>query len=1069
MRKKLRLGIEVVSSRLRSLRGIRPARQSLTLPAAILAWQLLFSWAAVSAQMNLAALHGTVKGRTGMPVEAATVMAIHLETGQSREVRSNGQGEFEILQLAPGIYEVRVSGNGFVAYTQKELGLSAGQSVALEIVMEPASESGSTTTANRISEDQLVGLPLNGRSYSQLATLQGGVSDPFAGSASRGGGSGGLTISGGRPTANNFLLDGTNIMDIDNRVPRSAAGVQLGSDAIFQVQVFAAHHGAQYGRGSGGVLNSITRSGTPQWHGTFFEFFRNSQIDARNFFDPGPEPTPFKRNQFGFTITGPVLQERTFFMASYEGLRDRLTETVIDHFPDKPARQGIITNQAGEVTQTINILPTVKPYLDLYPLPNAGSLGRGIGEHAASQFLPTDENFLTVRVDHRVSDRDSFFARYTLDDATSHSSQGSFLFATRTNSRQQYLTLVGTHIFSPSLLTSFRFGYTRPVDTVETLSLLEVPPSLPFFVPGAPIFGQIYVPGLSDFGPEPSPSANVMNTFQFADEVLVQTGNHSLGLGFNLHRYRWFSFSSANKGGGWSFNSLESFLRGGPDGTDLTVALPGSDNGHDWRETLLAFYVQDAYRLSPRLEINFGLRYEFATLVNDILGRGAFLADPFRDPEVRLGPYLERNPSPRIPAPRLGVVWSPWEGRDTVLRAGFGVYYDQFLAYALNARKASAPFFQKVVRTNFDSSADFPNAVTAAGDFPAQAQVMDFRHTVAPSVLRYSFELQQPLPGGWQLSGAYVGARGDHLLRSYEVNLIPFPILRADGSLCFPPDAAVNPGTPDCPAVPTRDAGPVNPALGSVTIMSSDAQSFYNSFRLSVSKSVGSGLSLRSSYTYSKSVDDASNHTRPTIQYGFRRTLDRGLSDFDIRHRLAVNYFYSFPFGRGRRWGTSGVLNQLFGGWRVGGIVSFRTGTPFTPGLRVRTPGYLFAADRPNLLPGRSQNPVLGGPDRYFDSSVYVVPEPGTLGNAGRNTLTAPSVFDTDVSLQREFLLDAKRRLQFRAEIFNLLNHPNFSSPSGGGAVVFSGATGRPNPTAGRITQTNSTARQIQFALRFSF
>lgn len=437
---------------------------------------------------------------------------------------------------------------------------SATNETNATIAASATSESNATSL---IDESQLAGLPLNGRSYSQLATLQAGVSDPSSGSASRGGGSGSLTVAGGRSTSNVFLLDGTNIMNLDNQVPRSAAGVQLGSDAVLQVRVFSAHYGAQYGRGSGGILNSITQSGTPEFHGTFFEFFRNSKLDARNFFDPGPEPTPFKRNQFGFTVTGPIVKDRTFLMGSFEGLRDRLTETNIDFFPDALARQGIITNAAGEVIQTVEVHPEVRPYLELYPLPNAGSLGRGIGENAAPQFLPTNEFFFTLRVDHRISDGDSFFVRYTFDDATGSSTQPAFLFQTATESRQQYLTLVESHIFNPSVLNSFRFGFTRPVEAIDNVANIEVPSDL-FFLPGAPGFGQLNAPGLSPLGPSPSfPETKVMNTFQFADDLLIQRGAHALKMGVQVHRYRWDVASSSYKASAWSFTSLESFIRGG--------------------------------------------------------------------------------------------------------------------------------------------------------------------------------------------------------------------------------------------------------------------------------------------------------------------------------------------------------------------------------------------------------------------------------------------------------------------------------------------------------------------------
>ncbi len=1005
--------------------------------------------------------------------------------GLSRTVSSDAEGQFEIQRLVPGTYEVQASQAGFVSRLQEGLELGAEQLVTLDLVLERDSgdqertaqgagtdRESSAINAGQISESQLVGLPLNGRSYSQLATLQAGVSDPFAGSSSRGGGSGGLTVAGGRSTSNAFLLDGTNIMDTANQVPQSAAGGQLGSDAVLQVQVFSSNYGAEYGRASGGVLNSISRSGTPEFHGTFFEFFRNSKLDARNFFDPGPEPTPFKRNQFGFTLTGPVVKERTFFMGSFEGLRDRLTQTEIDFFPDELARQGIITDTAGKVLRTVPVHPDVKPYLRLYPLPNSVRAGGGIQQNAAPQFLPTNEIFFTVRLDHQISERDSLFARYTFDDATSHGSQASFIFTTLNNSRQQYLTLVETHIFNPRLLNSFRVGYTRPVLAQESSSSIEIPRSL-FFVPDAPQFGWIDVPGLTPFGPQRiTPQDRIMNTFQFADDLVAQRGSHALKSGFEIHRYRWEVFSGSDKGGSWSFNSLESFLQGGPEGTTLTVALPGSDNKKALRQTLLGFYLQDRYTVSSRLQFNLGVRYEFATLIHDKDGKTSFLPDPVRDSEVQVGPFLKNNPSLRNLSPRLGISWSPGNSGNTMLTGGFGIYYDQILEYAVDQPKSTLPFFRKAVRTNFDSSGSFPDAVAAAAGTPLEARSMDYRHTTNPMVLRYNFTLQQQLPGGWRARASYVGARGNHLFRGYEANLFPVPEIRKDESLFFPA-ACPPPGEtaiPDC----RPDAGPVNPAFGGISILNSDAQSFYNSLQLSADKSLSRGISLRASYSFSKSVDDASSHSFHSFlggssQYGLMRTLDRGLSDFDVRHRLVINYFYTPPLGSGGRWLRSGFLSQVFGGWRLGGIMRFRTGVPYTPVVNARSPGFLFAASRPNLLPGRSNNPILGAPEQYFDPSVYSLPPPGTLGNVGRNTITAPSVFTMDISLQREIVLDAKRQLQFRAEFFNLPNHTNFNRNTAGSTIIFSGASGRPNPVAGRLTGTTTTARQIQFALRFSF
>ncbi len=1064
------------------LSGVRPIQ------IAVLAAVLFLPTKIVWGQEALATLRGKVLAHAGTPLSGAKVTAKNRNTGLQRTSSTDEQGQFEIPRIPAGGYEVQAARSGFVAQTQNAVALETGQTLNLEFVLEPGTES-SSAAASRISESQLVGLPLNGRSYNQLATLQAGVSDPAGEQSSRGVGGGNLTVAGGRPTSNNFLLDGTNIMDTGNRVPRSAAGVQLGSDAVFQVQVFSTNYGAEYGRGSGGTLNSITSAGTSQFHGTLFEYFRNSKLDAPNFFDSNPlkpdekTPPPFKRNQFGFSVTGPVRKERTFFSTSFEAMRDRLTTSDFTFLPDANVHRGIITDSAGNVLRSIPVSPQVAPYLALYPLPNLGSIGGGIGRHSAPVFLPTNENYWTARLDQKISDHDSLFGRYTFDDATSTDTQSLFLFRSVTNSRQQYVTLVETHIFSIRTLNSFRMGYTRPVDAIDTISSIDIPRSL-YFVPAAPQFGQIEIPGLPAFGPAfTTPEGNVMNSFQFADDVVAQRGPHALKFGVEAHRYRWDVFNGFTKGGVWSFNSLESMLQGGGEGTNLQVALPGSDNHKAFRQTLVGLYLQDNYRFSSRLQFNLGLRYEVAGIITEKDHKLAFLADTLKDTTIQIGSMLKDNPTMLDFSPRLGFSWAPWDGKSTTLSGGFGIYYDPLFEYVIDLQKNSAPFTKRVVRTNFDSSTTFPNAIAGAAGLtsatPFQVEVLDYHHIQTPRVLRYNLALQQTLAGGWRAQATYVGARGNHLFRGYEANLFPLPITRADGSLFFPPDS-----------------GPLNPAFGAIALTGTDAQSFYNSFQISASKSPSHGISLQANYSYNRSVDDTSSFSSgasaaATRQYPYARTLDRALSDFDIRHRFSVNYFYSLPAGKGQPWLRSGALSHVLGGWRVGGIVQMRTGTPFHPLVNVRVARFLFTANRPNLIAGKNNNPVegvtagckdsqgqtivaagrtLGGPDLYFDPCSFAIPEPGTLGNVGRNTMIGPKMFTMDLSLQKEIVLGGERRLQFRAELFNLLDRNNFASPSRGSSVIFSGAfPGRPNATAGTIVRTITTSRQVQFALRFSF
>jgi hypothetical protein len=749
---------------------------------------------------------------------------------------------------------------------------------------------------------------------------------------------------------------------------------------------------------------------------------------------------------------------------SFEALRDRLSETQVDHYPDARARAGF-PDENG--VPGILIHPEVPKYLDLYPLPNSTPLRDGIAENRATVFLPTNEVFFTTRVDHKLSDRDSLFARYTYDDASSFDAGSSSVYQTKADSRQQYVTLVGTHIFSLAALAALRVGYTRPTSHEDSVGSVDTPPSL-YFIPGAPKFGNINVSGLSDFGPNNGhPSQNITNTFQIAGDTLLQKGSHALKWGVQVHRYRWDSDANQGLAGQWRFNSLESFLQGGPTGTSVTAALPGSNKAHAYRQSLVGLYWQDTVAVRPNFQLSLGVRYEYTTLIYDRLNHTSYAPDPWHDAGAVLGPFLKHNPSGKIFQPRVGIRWSPGNGDKTVIGMGFGLYSDPFLRYVLfGGRDASAPYYSRGIKTNFDSRPFFPNAVDAIDRTGYDVRAMDYSHPAQPMVLRYTASLEQELPQSWRLQATYVGTRANHLFRGYDATLFPHPITLQDGTLFFPPNQ-----------------GSLNPAFSSgFGITSMDGQSFFNALQISGGKRTGGGISVQASYSFSHSVDDSSVPSSDSSQYGFERTLSRALSDFDVRHRISFNYLYPLPLGGGRQWWNSGILSKAFGGWRIGGIVSLRSGTPFTATVSVRDPAYLFAATQPGLVAGMSNNPIsgvsagcgsieadseLGGPELYFDPCSFSVPLPGTIGNAGRNTLIAPPVFNVDVSVQREFAVDSKRRLQFRAEFFNVPNRVNFGKALSG---VYSGTfPGRLNPTAGRISNTITTSRQIQFALRFSF
>ncbi|MBI4460467.1 MAG: TonB-dependent receptor [Acidobacteria bacterium] len=1044
-----------------------------------------------------ARLAGSVQSASGAALAKATLTVRGPSGIQEAVIETDAQGRYETAELAAGKYEVKATAGGYAEQVRQDVELEAGQTATVNFLLEPlaggaAPGEGSgdgrsdpvsaaptaSAAASVIDAAQLVGLPMNGRSYTQLATLQAGVSDPQGGGRQGGTGST-ITISGGRGQWNSFLLDGTDINDTDNQVPQSAAGGQLGADALLQVQVLSVNYGAQYGRAAGGVLNAITRAGSNDLHGTLFEFLRNSKVDSRNFFDP-EEPPPFKRNQFGGTVGGPILRDQTFFLASAEILKNRLTETFPYFVPDNDVRASAAAN--------------VKPYIGLYPRAETPVLNNGrptgIAENRVPATQPTDEYFFMARIDQRLGQNDALFGRYAFDDAI-QVFFGQPYFRSISESRQQYATLTETHFFSLALLNTIRLSYTRPVVSFATApEIVNVTPE-DFFLPSAPQFGSIRIPGMTNLGPNPQyPSANVMNSYQVGDDVLYNRGAHTWRFGFLAERFQWNSFDSVGKSAIWTFSSLDSFLRGGDTGTRLDVALPGSSSYRSFRESLFGLYVQDDYKIRPNLTLNAGLRHEFTTMIRDKDGRTVHLRDERRDARPEEGPLMSRNPSLRNLAPRLGISWSPGRDSKTVIRAGFGIYYDQIVAYSVDSLRNTFPFYNQVILQNIDVSKTFPDALQAAGNAAGtrQLRIFEYADPKTPTVYRYHFTWERELAAGAPLQITYVGQRGNHLLRSAEINQFPLPVRRADGSIYFPPDLDAA-GNPDYDPRLGPDNS-INPAFRSIDKVFTDAQSFYNSLVLSLNPRPWKGLTVGGNYTFSKSVDDASTVAggpsagAPT--YGLDRKLNRSLSSFDSRHRFSMRYFYTLPFGPGQAWLGSGVLSQILGGWRVGGVLSLRSGQSAGVQYGLPTKDFLYYSERPNWRAGYDRTKLtegvtagcngvqagreLGGPDLYFDPCAFEAPAPGTIGNVSRTVMAGPGVENLDFSLQKEFSAGSERRLQFRAEFFNLPNHTNFRPPTTMGAgQVFRNASGVVSSSAGRLRSTATTPRQIQFALRLSF
>lgn len=1013
---------------------------------------LAFALAAsvAKAQETTATISGSVKDESGALLPGVSVMVKSQETGRERSVVTDDAGRYSAPNLAIGSYEVQASLSGFQTAVRSGIKLTVGREALVDFSLKvgeitekvtvtgeaPLVETTKSELADLVDEKKIRDLPLNGRSYTQLALLQPGVmtrGGTGSFSALTGGGVG-LTINGARPMNTAFYLDGTDIKDSFGRTPGSAGGQNLGVDTIREFSVLTNAFSAEFG-GSGGVINTVTKSGTNALHGSLFEFHRNSALDARNFFDRGANPPPFKRNQFGFSVGGPIVHDRTFFFGSYEGLRERLATSGVITVPSLSGRAGILP------TGTVVIPATIANYLKAMPLPNGRDFGDGRAEFTGTNSSPIDENYFMVKVDHQLSASDSFYARYTFDDATQISPRPFPGFFIDAATRYQYVTLEEGKILSPALLNTARFAFNR--SNGGTVNRTEgVDDAALRFIPLADRTApQTDIPGLSGFGTSFTGDRTVVqNLFQFTDKVTWVRGGHSIKTGVDYIRVQQNGFSAFLYHGQTRFNSYRDFLEGRIFTWQFLV--PGTGTQRGFRQNAFASFITDDIRMSPRLTLNLGLRWEFVTAPTEVTGRIANLRDVLRDTEPTIGdPFF--HISKKNFAPRFGIAWDPFGTAKTAVRAGWGMFYQQAMPILWNVAIMQMPPYQ--VRAQFQNPT-LPVPSSSSGPSVANPSPSEFyMHT--PDMMQYNLTIQQQLAGGTVVAVSYAGSRGVHLSAVQNFNIARYTLL-ADGRKFWAPNAPR-----------------FNTAFAAMEERTFGANSSYNSFQLRLNKRFSRGLQAQGSYTYSKNLDNVSE-----IQGGFLDPLDtardKGLSLNDTRHALSLNWTYDLPVGSG----LSGVPGVLLRGWQVNGLLNADSGIPssvsYATNVSRNQNTTVFLREVPNLKPGGSINPVLGGPDRYLDSSPFAIQEAGTLGNLGRNTVIGPGLVTVDFSAVKNFSITEARTVQFRGEFFNLLNRANFGSPN---TTIFTDATGTPSATFGRISSTRTTARQIQFALKIIF
>src|SRR2546428_7163397 len=832
------------------------------LVASLLAFSNLLC-VSLSAQVSGGSLSGTVTDTSQAPIPNVPVTLINMATGVARTVATDATGLYTAPDLLPGSYEMTVATPGFTTQIRTGITVNVGSSLVFNVVMQagdperivrvavsgtPADQASSAVGGN-VSASTVVDSPLNGRDWTQLATLQAGVTGVQTGSAQGGGNSqrgfgAALSISGARPDQNSYRLDGVSINDYSNGAPGSVLGDNLGVDAVEQFSVLGSNYPAQYGRTTGGVINAVTRSGTNAFHGSVYEFLRNSALDARNFFDAGIPP--FKRNQFGGSLGGALRKDRTFVFGDYEGLRQSLGITQVSTVPSAAARRGVLS------TGSVVVAPSVSRFLQtFYPLPNGPLLGNGdtgIFSFAGQQV--TTENYVTAKLDHKLASQDTLSGTFMRDNSNVVQPDAFDELLGNVVSRRQLVTIHEQHIFNSKFLNAARFGFNRAVAVEGGVSRVMNPvlADAAFgFIPGQ-FVGEIQaVPGVTNFtgglnAQRPgtrSSSRNIFwNSFQWTDDVFLIKGVHALQFGVLVERMQDNLLLTSRTNGVFKFSSLSDFLTNRPRNFAGLLPIPIPTFGI--RQTLFGTYVQDDIRLRRNLTINAGLRYEMATVPAEAHGRLSNLLH-LTDTEPHLGSPYFLNPTLRNFEPRVGFAWSPFADGKSAIRGGFGIFDVLPLPYTFTLiTPFPLPFSNRIF-----------GDVLPPGSFPTEAFLESAGTSTAGSasyvehapkrsyVMQWNLSASREIPAGLILTIGYVGSRGAHQPFRVDNFDMVLPTLTPAGYL-FPP---------------APSSQKLNPNFGRVTGMLWQANSFYDALQAVVTKRLSQGLQVRGAYKVRKSND----------------------------------------------------------------------------------------------------------------------------------------------------------------------------------------------------------------------
>lgn len=1047
---------------------------------------ILFAFLALA--QDSTSIAGKVSDASSAALPGVALVIRNTENGSQRTLITDSEGRYDAPGLAVGSYAIDASKEGFATISRTGITLVAGQHAQIDLVLQvgevrqqvtveeqaPIVSVSTEQTSGLVGERQVKELPLNGRSYDGLMTLNPGIvnytSERSGGTGTSNSAVGNMfAASGRRPQESLFLLNGIEYTSasVINLTPGGASGQLLGVDGVREFNVVTDTYGAEYGKRPGAQVSVVTTSGTNQIHGTLYEFARNSAFDARNFFDQGGVPA-FERNEFGGALGGPIRKDKTFLFGNYEGFRQRLGLSDVTLVPDDNARRGYLPDSGDRLTYT-GISPAAAGLLSLWPAPNGPALGGGVAQSFSNPLQRIREDFGTTRFDQVFSDRDTFSAVYTVDDSGDNTPTANPVSSIVESLREQVASVQETHIFSPRVLNVARFGFSRGSYYFNGITSAPVSGWVGDRPIGAVVIGggtasnaatQISQAG-TNVG---SNTVAVRNLFTYQDEVDVTIGRHQFQFGAWIQRIQANDNFAQAQNGQASFSSLANFLQG----TISTFTAVPNPTLLGWRSVEGAGFAQDTIKVNPRLEVKIGLRIESTNGWNEVRGRasnyafgpgGVIETNPYTGSSAFL-----KNNARFLPAPRAAIAWDPFGKGTLVVRAGYGMYYGLLddLDYRLDQ---NAPFNTTLSLKNASLTGLHidPNQPLPSGGLISPGGVQPDMQT--PTVQSWTFKIQQKLTSTTSLEVGYAGSHGYHEVLSVDANqpspticpAAPCPASLAAGTVYYPKNAPL-----------------ANPKLANTTSWFSNGASSYNALEVDLNHRFGSGFQLRGAYTFSKSLDNGGTlnssvgtNTPAFVMFPLNPKWDWGLSPFDVRHLLAINGLYELPFGHGHRFGgqRTGIAGRFLSGWSAGGIATVQSGFPFTPqlGFNPTNNGDTRNPIRPSWNPAFSGQVITGSVSQYYNPNAFVIPPNGTYGNVGRDVLIGPGAATIDGSLLKNTAIRERLNLQFRAEFFNVLNHANFATPN---TIVFTSAGSAPVNTAGTINATSTSSRQIQLGLK---